>query len=71
MVGVPIPLPPTSLERVEDSVSEESLSDNHLTECLEYEYGDDQQPKPFNQRDLSDIVRDSICLKGPLSWIPD
>ena len=45
--GVPIPLPSRDLETVEDSVSEESLSDSQLTECLENEYND-QQPKPFN-----------------------
>ena len=55
--GVPIPLPPRDLETVEDSVSEESLSDSQLTECSEYEY-DDQQPKPFNQAELNDLVRD-------------
>ena len=40
--SVPIPLPPRVLETVEDSVSEESLYDILLTDCSEYEYGDDQ-----------------------------
>ena len=56
--SVPIPLPPKALETVEDSVSEDSLSDSQLTDCSEYEYGDDQQPKPFNQAELNDLVRD-------------
>ena len=46
--GVPIPLPPTALETVEDFVSENSWSDSQLTESSEYECDDDQQPKPFN-----------------------
>ena len=29
------------LKTVEDSVSEESLPDSQLTDCSEYEYGDD------------------------------
>ena len=45
--GVPISLPPRNLETVENSVSEKSLSDSQLTKCSEYEYDDDQQPKPF------------------------
>ena len=56
--GVPISLPPRVLETVEDSVSEESLSDSQLTECSEFEYDDDQQPKLFNQAELNDLVRD-------------
>ena len=56
--SVPIPLPPRVLETVKDSVSEEFLSDSQLTDCSEYEYGDDQQPKPFNQAKLNDLVRD-------------
>ena len=56
--GIPIPLPPRVLETVEDSVSEESLSDSQLTECSEYECDDDQQPNPFNQAELNDLVRD-------------
>ena len=56
--NVPIPLPPRVLEIVEDSVSEVSLSDSQLTDCSEYEYGDDQQPKLFNQAELNDLVRD-------------
>ena len=55
---VPIPLPPRVLETVEDSVSEKSWSDNQLTESSEYECDDDQQPKPFNQAELHDLVRD-------------
>ena len=39
-LGVAIPLPPKDLETVEDSVSEESLSDSQMTECSEYEYDD-------------------------------
>ena len=62
--GVPISLPPRALETVEDSVSEESLSDSLLTECSEYECDDDQQPKPFNQAELNDLVRD---LNSPKS----
>ena len=34
------------------------MSDIQLTECLEYECDDDQQPKPFNQAELNDLVRD-------------
>ena len=55
--GVPIPLPPRVLKIIEDSVSEVSLSDSQLTDCSEYEYDDDQQPKPFNQDELNDFVR--------------
>ena len=29
-----------------------------VTDCSKYEYGDDQQPKPFNQAELNDLVRD-------------
>ena len=56
--GVQIPLPPRVLETVKNSVSEESLSDYQLTECSAYECDDDQQPKPFNQAELNDLVRD-------------
>ena len=56
--SVQILLPPRVLETVEDSVSEESLYDSQLTECSEHEYDDDQQPKPFNQAELNDLVRD-------------
>ena len=56
--GVPIPLPSRILETVENSFSEESLSDVQLTDCSEYEHGNDQQPKPFNQAELNDIERD-------------
>ena len=56
--GVPIPLPPRVLETVEDSVSEKSWSDCQLTESSEYECGDDQQPKPFNQAELNVLIRD-------------
>ena len=56
--GVPIPLPLRDLKTVEASVSEESLSDSRLTECSEYEYDDDQQPKPFNQAEINNLVRD-------------
>ena len=55
--SVPIPLPPRVLETVEDSLSEESLSDSQLTDCSEYEYGDDQQLTPFNQAELNDLFR--------------
>ena len=33
------------------------MSDSQLTKCSEDEY-DDQQPKPFNQAELNDLVRD-------------
>ena len=56
--GVPIPLPPRLLETVEDSISEKSWCDSQLTESSEYECDDDQQPKPFNQAELNDLVRD-------------
>ena len=57
--GPSIPLPPRLSETVEDSVGEKSLSDRQLTECSEYEYDDDDQhPKPFNQAELNDLVRD-------------
>ena len=49
---------PRVLETVEDSISEESLSDSKLTECSEFENDDDQQPKLFNQAELYDLVRD-------------
>ena len=55
---VPIPLPTRVLERVENFVSEEFLSDSQLTECLEYRYNYNQQPKPFHQAELNDLVRD-------------
>ena len=61
---VPIPLPPRVLETVEDSVSEESLSNSQLTESSEYECDDDQQPKPLNQAELDDLVRDLNLLKA-------
>ena len=51
-------LPPRVLETVEDSVSKKSWCDSQLTESLEYECDDDQQPKPFNQAELNDPVRD-------------
>ena len=56
--GIPIPLPPRVLETVQDFVSEKSWSDNQLTEKSEYECDDDQQPKPFNQVELNNLVRD-------------
>ena len=56
--GVPIPLPPRVLETVEDSVSEESF------ESSEYECDDDQQPKPLNQVELNDLVRDLNLLNA-------
>ena len=56
--GVPIALPPRVLETVEDCVSVESLSYSQLTDCLEHEYGNDWQPKSFNQAELNDLVRD-------------
>ena len=56
--SVPILLPPRVLETVEDSVSKKSLSDSQLAECSEYQYDDNQQPKPFNQAELNDLVRD-------------
>ena len=56
--GLPIPLSPRVFETAEDSVSEESLSDSQLTECSVHEYDDHQQPKPFNQAELNDLVRD-------------
>ena len=56
--GVPILLPPRVLETVVDYVSEKCWSDSQLTESSEYECGDDQQPKPFNQAELNDFVRD-------------
>jgi len=54
--GIPIPLPPRYLETVDDSISEESLSDSQMTECSEYECK--QQPKLFTQAELNDLVRD-------------
>ena len=62
--GVQILLTPRVLEIVEDSVSKESLSVSQLTECLEYKYDDDQQPKPFNQVKLNDLVRDLNLLNA-------
>ena len=56
--GVPIPLPPKVLKTAEDSVSGESWSDSQLTESLEYDHDNDRQPKPFNQAELNDLVRD-------------
>jgi len=55
-LGIPIPLPPRYLETVDDSISEESLSDSQMTECPEYEC--DQQPKLFTQGELNDLVTD-------------
>ena len=55
--GVPIPLPPSALERAEDSFSEKSWSDSQMTESSEYECDNDQQPKPFNQAERNDLVR--------------
>ena len=56
--GVSNPLPPRVLETVKDSVSEKSWFDSQLTESSEYECDEDQQPKPFNQAELKDLVRD-------------
>ena len=56
--GVPILLPPRVLKTVEDCVSEKSWSNSQLKESSEYECDDDQQPKPFNQAELNDLVRD-------------
>ena len=56
--GVPISLLLRDLEAVENSVSEESLSDSRLTECSEYEYDNDKQPKRFDHVELNDLVRD-------------
>ena len=57
--GQSIPFPPRLLETVEDSIGEKSLSDSQLTECSEYVYNDDDQhPKPFNQAELNDLIRD-------------
>ena len=46
------------LKTVEVSVSIKFWSDSQLTERSEYECDDDQQPKPFNQAELNDLVRD-------------
>ena len=62
--GVPIPLPPKVLETVEDSVSGKCWSDSQLAESSEYECDDDQQPKPFNQAELNDLVKDLNLLKA-------
>ena len=62
--GVSIPFPPRVLETVEDSVIEKSWSENQLTESSEYECDDDQQPKPFNQAELNDLVRDLTLPKS-------
>ena len=43
---------------VDNSVNEKPWSDSQLTERTEYECDDDQQPKPFNQAELNDLVRD-------------
>ena len=51
-------LPPRVLETVKDSVSEKSWCDSRLTESSEFECDDDQQPQPFNQAELNDLVRD-------------
>ena len=70
--GVPNPLAPRVLETVEDSVGEESLSDSQFTECSGYECDDDQQPKPFNQAELNDLVRDLNLPKyatGSTVWV--
>ena len=40
------------------SVSVKSWSDSQLTKSSEYECDGDQQPKPFNQAELNDLVRD-------------
>ena len=56
--GVPILLHRRVLETVEDSISEKSWSDSQLTESSKFECDDDQQPKPFNQAELNDLVRD-------------
>ena len=58
--GVSISLSSRELETVEDSVSEKSWSDSQS----EYECDDDQQPKPFNQAELNDLVRDLILPKA-------
>ena len=55
---VPIPLPPRVSETVEDSVSEKSWSNSQSTDSSEYECDDNQQPKPFNEVELNDLVRD-------------
>ena len=62
--GVSIPLPLRVLETVENSVSEKSWSDSQLTESSEYQCDDDQQPKPFNQAKLNDLVRDLNLSKA-------
>ena len=62
--GIPIPLPPRLLKTIEDSVSEKSWSDCQSTESSEYECDDDQQPKPFNQAELNDLVRDLSLPKA-------
>ena len=54
---VSMPLLPRVLEAVEDSVSKKSWSDSQLTESSKNECDDDQQPKPFNQAELNDFVR--------------
>ena len=62
--SVPIPLPSRVLETVEDSICEKSWSDSQLTESSEYECDDDKQPKPFNQAELNNFVRDLNLLKA-------
>ena len=57
-VRCPNSIAPRVLETVQDSVSEKSWCDSQLTESSEYECDDDQQPKPFNQAELNDFVRD-------------
>ena len=54
----PISMPSKVSEAVEDSIGEKSWSDSQLTESSEYECDDDQQPKPFNQAELNNLVRD-------------
>ena len=56
--GAAIPLPPRVLETAEDSVSEKSWYDSQLTESSKNECDDDQQPKPFNEAELNNLVRD-------------
>ena len=52
------------LETVKDCVSERSWSDSQLTESSGYECNDDQQPKPFNQEELNDLVTDLNLSKA-------
>ena len=71
--AVPISLPPRVLKTVKDSVSEKSWSNSQLTESSGYECDDDQQPKPFNQAELNDLVRELNSPKASAfilgSWL--